>query len=514
MTTTAKHKLLDTTKKRAIFYSTHEDLITAALPYATIRSLCKGEKVLGTENQDNSFYYVNSGGVEICSTQNKKKNIIALVRPGQFFGEVGFFDHGQRTREVYALGQTELSRFSEKTLREFQSDNPELYGRFLTFITRSICNKFRRVISERQISTTYAASLTPNKKSYDSCQQPLTDEFLWSAQWKSIHKFIEEYKADFFDISHALQEEQGQTVSQKLQQEFNLAMDKFAYRFLYLEAIIKNSKYEEAARGYIFKETFPYIMRSRFGARAYFKPKGYAGDFKMIEHLYANKPAGDGKIGKLVDRWLIHTPAAVAIRGRRKLLARQLKILTQDRAKTTQSIRIMNLACGSNRELFDFLKECAYTEKIKATCIDLDIEALEFTNQHVNTFPHNASIRLLRDNLIKWALGKKSYEYVPQDIIYSSGLMDYFERKLFLRLVNRCYEYLKPGGVLMLGNFSPTNPNRPLMDHILSWKLIHRDENELQDIFLHSHFGSKVKIISEEQGINLFAIAEKTSNHK
>ncbi len=510
MTKTALHTPMSLeSMRRAVALTDNAELIAAASAYCTVRLFEKGDTVLQKGSRDSSFYYVHSGGVEVSSCCDDRKNVIALIRPGQFFGEVGFFDNTGRNRNINALEETELYIFDKAGLAEMQQRDPVLHGRFLTMVTRSICLKFRRVLDERRVLATYSASMRPNKKSYDSCRLPLHDDFLWSSQWKTVQKIVEEFKADFFDISHALQDIPGEDIPAKLQQEFNLVIDKFAYRLLDLEPFILNSHYEEAIRGYIFKEIFPYIMRSRFGERAYFKPKGYAGDFRMIEHLYANVAAGDGKIGKLVDAWLLNTAAAVAIRGRRKLLAEQLHLLTVPLAEAGESIRIMNLACGSNRELFDFLEKCPYTEKIKATCIDLDIEALEFTNREVNTFPHNASIRLLRDNLIKWALGKNRYDHAPQDIIYSSGLMDYFERKLFIRLVNRCYDQLKPGGVLMIGNFSPANPNRPLMDHILSWQLIHRDEKNLRDIFARTRFGHHVSIIAEKLGINLFAVARK-----
>jgi len=72
-----------------------------------------------------------------------------------------------------------------------------------------------------------------------------------------VQKIVEEFKADFFDISHALQKTgREDKVPGKLRQEFNLVIDKFAYRLLDLEPFICNSHYEEAIRGYIFKEIF------------------------------------------------------------------------------------------------------------------------------------------------------------------------------------------------------------------------------------------------------------------
>jgi hypothetical protein len=94
--------------------------------------------------------------------------------------------------------------------------------------------------------------------------------------------------------------------------------------------------------------------------------------------------------------------------------------------------------------------------------------------------------------------------------IYSSGLCDYLDSRLVKALIKRAYEHLKPGGVLILGNFSPVNPDRPIMDHLLYWRLIHRDPEQLRDLFDDTPFGRQVvEIIAETQGVNLFALARR-----
>ena len=98
-----------------------------------------------------------------------------------------------------------------------------------------------------------------------------------------------------------------------------------------------------------------------------------------------------------------------------------------------------------------------------------------------------------------------------QDIIYSSGLCDYLDRRLMLRLIRRCYDQLKPDGILILGNFSLRNPDRLFMDNILYWRLIHRNEQEMLDMFKETPFGGNVRFETEERGVNLFAVATKSS---
>lgn len=168
----------------------------------------------------------------------------------------------------------------------------------------------------------------------------------------------------------------------------------------------------------------------------------------------------------------------------------------------------MNLACGPNRELFDFLAECTHSESVEALCVDVDAEALQYTNQYVNIFPHRASIRLMSENVIKWSLGRVSHQIGEMDIIYSAGLCDYLDRRLFQALINQCFNHLKPGGTLLLGNFTPY-PDSLFLDKILKWELIYRTEDDLKSLFASTHFGGNIDVIAEKAGVNLFARAVK-----
>jgi len=121
---------------------------------------------------------------------------------------------------------------------------------------------------------------------------------------------------------------------------------------------------------------------------------------------------------------------------------------------------------------------------------------------------HNASVRYMTENLVKWALGRVSHDIGPKVLIYSAGLFDYLEPRLFCRLVDRCHEHLKPGGSLLVGNYAP-HTDALFMDHMLHWNLIYRTEKELRDLFKNTLFGSDIEILSEPEQINLFVLAQK-----
>ena len=95
--------------------------------------------------------------------------------------------------------------------------------------------------------------------------------------------------------------------------------------------------------------------------------------------------------------------------------------------------------------------------------------------------------------------------------MYSLGIMDYFPDKVVIKLLNWIHQILKPGGKVIVGNFHPKNPCKVLMDHILQWKLNHRDEEQIADLFKKSAFNcAPTKIYFEDEGINLFAECVKS----
>jgi len=94
--------------------------------------------------------------------------------------------------------------------------------------------------------------------------------------------------------------------------------------------------------------------------------------------------------------------------------------------------------------------------------------------------------------------------------MYSIGLIDYFNDRFVVNLLNFIHGCLAPGGQVILGNFHPSNPARALMDEVLDWPLIHRSEDDMHRLCAQSAFGQPCdRIRFDPSGVNLFAIASR-----
>jgi SAM-dependent methyltransferase len=251
-------------------------------------------------------------------------------------------------------------------------------------------------------------------------------------------------------------------------------------------------------------EMLPFIRLSAIGERMYSKPRGYAGDFLTIDWFYQDQPRSESRLGAVIDRCLLDRAACKAVRNRRGLLAEHIhEALRQAEGRPGH---IASMACGPAAEVFDVVQSLDDPKQIDVTLIDIDSQALDFVRQQCAERGLLDHVDLVNGNLVHLALGRTKIELSEQDLVYSIGLIDYFGDKLVVALLNCIHRLLRPGGKVVLGNFHATNPDKAMMDYVLDWKLIHRDEADMNRMFKASLFGRPCTDIRFEQtGVNMFA---------
>lgn len=253
-------------------------------------------------------------------------------------------------------------------------------------------------------------------------------------------------------------------------------------------------------------EFLPYLLATETAARFYAKPRGYAGDFLTIEHIYDRKVGGTNAFGGALDALFMDCAPAAAVRNRRELLKQRIQDIT---GHLGSDARIMSLACGPAREMFDALEQLDRHRWPQVTLLDIDAEALALVRRRLGDDAGGGRFRLLQANLVRLALGRERIDVPPQDLVYSIGLIDYFNDEFVVKLLGWIHERLAPSGQVILGNFHPRNPTKAFMDYVLEWRLIHRTEEAMQRLFAASPFRGCKEIVFEQAGVNLFAIGEK-----
>jgi len=228
------------------------------------------------------------------------------------------------------------------------------------------------------------------------------------------------------------------------------------------------------------------------------KPFGYNGDFFIIEKIYQRYVSPDVRYKKW-DEFFHHFPAAIAVVNRKKLAIEILSNLHQNTNSSNTDVLI--LGSGPVTEVYEFHMENPHNHLV-FDLVDLDKRAIAYAKAKNKNFLSGMSFHNV--NVIRH-VPEKSY-----DLIWSAGLFDYFRDKHFVYLLKKYYEYVKPGGEMIIGNFNVENPSRRIMEILGDWFLNHRSEDELMRFALQAGISKdNIEVIREPLGINLFLKVRK-----
>lgn len=219
-------------------------------------------------------------------------------------------------------------------------------------------------------------------------------------------------------------------------------------------------------------ELFTVCMDDPYSKRAFEKPRGYAGDAVMLDHIYKPTVGPLTQAGRTVHQITTKGPMGLSITYRRDLL----RAVINHAVATQPGARILSVACGHARELEGSYLE---TENHNATfCgIDQDHESCDF----VESFFAKPWLKLRRDSIRK--LFSSKYDIGVFDLIYSAGLYDYLSPEVARKLTSALVERLAPGGRLLVGNFVPDCLGRGYMELVMDWKLVWRKPADLLGLF-------------------------------
>ena len=435
-----------------------------------------------------SLFFILEGmvGVTISSLEDKQ---VATLGPGEVVGEMSFIQDVPTNASVIAIENSLLLALPRKDLGKKLEEDAHFAARFY----RAVALKAARRLS-------HSVDTMGQMWNDRSVSETATNE-VWDQLSGHIHSFKEL-------MSHA--DQQALKNDGQIPEEI-VAQIEAGFRGLALmmnetigDASTENEYFKQELGTRIQREILPYLLLTSIGERIYSKPRGYAGDFFTIELMYRNSSGADNRLGPIIDQCFMKEPAAVAVRNRRGLLREEItKVLA---AMPEGSARITSLACGPAAELFDVFEELEDKTRLKATLIDIDLQALAFVGDKRDKLKLSRQMDMVNGNLVYLATGRQALMLKPQDLIYSIGLIDYFNDKFVTMLLNYVHGLLKEGGKVILGNFHPKNTSKALMDYVLDWKLIHRTEEDMNLLFRNSAFGKDcTNIRFEEAGVNLFA---------
>jgi len=296
---------------------------------------------------------------------------------------------------------------------------------------------------------------------------------------------------------------------------FQLLNDKL---FTLSDIVSDFSSEEHQRHGFYFRQQlWNFIRCSAFMTRTNLKPRGYAGDSKMMKMVYANDYQGNTTFKKLMHKFPLDQPGAKSVRNRRKIVVKMIHKINEDmQVAKGQVFRVLSVACGPAEELQDILVSEQDFARYHFTLLDQDQLALEEASRIVEELERKtgakadtafvpASVRLIIANKsFKQNIGQFHF-------IYSLGLFDYLTPRVGSIVIENLYQLLKPGGRMVIGNFHASNQSKNFLDYWLDWKLNHRTEEEF--LMLSKAIpASEVSIFFENTGNQMFLEIKKSKS--
>lgn len=227
------------------------------------------------------------------------------------------------------------------------------------------------------------------------------------------------------------------------------------------------------------------VYESSMVRRAYTKPKGYPGDYQIIELFYNNKPISKG-IGLCGDKYILKDSYVSAVRKRKDYMKSILCEYLEN--AELRLINILNIGCGSCREIRELFKsDISSGKNVNITLIDQDEDALVFSRDSLanisNIIPENVKFNFLKENALN-IFKKNEYKDIlqGQDMIYSIGLTDYLPDIYLGRLIKVCFELLNPNGKLIFAHKNIKQYKALAPDWFCDWSFFPRSKKDIIDI--------------------------------
>ncbi len=229
----------------------------------------------------------------------------------------------------------------------------------------------------------------------------------------------------------------------------------------------------------------------------YLKPHGYNGDYEVMERVYNRYVCEVQSLSNWDELWQVQN-ASNAVRYRIQYI-RYLINEARDLHKGT--LRILNVASGSGRDILEFFERHPDAD-VEIDCMDIDTQAIEFAKGLLHKYLDR--INFYNTSSFRFRTEKKYH------LIWSAGLLDYFNNKNFLHTLNQFLNLTVDNGKVCIGNFSRSNAMIDFMD-ILDWKLYYREEDELKKLIdtLAENHNIEYRIALEPEKVNYFVHIRK-----
>ena len=129
----------DIVRKAPLFAALDDEAAAALIGSMTSSRLERGDVLFREGDQGNRLYVIGEGKIKLGLTSvDGRENLLAILGPGEMFGELSLFDPGPRTATATAVAETQLIELGHEDLKSFLSSRPDVGPAMLAALARRL----------------------------------------------------------------------------------------------------------------------------------------------------------------------------------------------------------------------------------------------------------------------------------------------------------------------------------------------------------------------------------------
>jgi len=132
-----------------LFSGLDDDEIAALLLVGQMRTYTKGATIFAEGSQADKLYVIYEGAVRISKiVEGIGEEALAILQPGDFFGEMALIDHGPRSAHAFAHHDVRLLEIPIGAMLELLDNDKSLATKFLWSFCRVLTSRLRETSSK------------------------------------------------------------------------------------------------------------------------------------------------------------------------------------------------------------------------------------------------------------------------------------------------------------------------------------------------------------------------------
>ena len=129
----------DVLRRAPLFASLDDEAFAALTKEITEVDLSRGATLFHEGDPGDQLYFIVSGKMKLGRTASDgRENLVAVMGPGEIFGEMALFDPSPRSTSATAVSETRLAGLKHENLRKVIQRSPEVSAQLLQALARRL----------------------------------------------------------------------------------------------------------------------------------------------------------------------------------------------------------------------------------------------------------------------------------------------------------------------------------------------------------------------------------------